>query len=109
MEKRNPWSNLERKQAILKIFSTLHQRRGGRKCPQGQDLRGNGRWGTWRGRGLEARAGGEARCKSEAKIDLLTIVVITCIMPIGVWRLRMITIRKSADRGHFNHGWLDTH
>jgi redox-sensitive bicupin YhaK (pirin superfamily) len=25
------------------------------------------------------------------------------------WRLNMIDIRKSADRGHFNHGWLDTH
>jgi len=25
------------------------------------------------------------------------------------WGLMMITIRKSADRGHFNHGWLDTH
>ncbi len=21
----------------------------------------------------------------------------------------MITLRRSADRGHFNHGWLDTY
>jgi redox-sensitive bicupin YhaK (pirin superfamily) len=25
------------------------------------------------------------------------------------WKRKMITIRRSEDRGHFNHGWLDTY
>src|SRR5437588_11363265 len=43
-------------------------------------------------------------------MSLLTIVVITSIMePAGPRRLTMIQIRKGDERGHANHGWLDTH
>ena len=43
-----------------------------------------------------------------SQMNLLTIVVITGII-LAVAEARMINIRKSDDRGHADHGWLDTH
>jgi redox-sensitive bicupin YhaK (pirin superfamily) len=49
------------------------------------------------------------RGRGEAHLCLLTIVVITSIILAFSRRTTMMQIRKSDDRGHANHGWLDTH
>src|SRR3984893_9708942 len=85
---------------ILCCFTTLHQRR----CPRKLAARGeqNPEFRTVRQEESEGR-------EQRVKLHLLTIVVITSIMPSKARRWAMINIRKSRESGHANHGWLEFH
>src|SRR5271163_2919526 len=64
-------------------------------------------------RGRRERAGRKRKVREgqgqPGNMRLLTIVVITTIMLSKLRSHSMIKIRKSEERGHFDHGWLDTH